>query len=76
MKNTVVSMKRIDGDKNVLNEFISNIAAISAQNSATTEEVSSAVQNQTRSIEDMFNQIKMLSATSDTLKQLLAKFSY
>lgn len=76
MNHTMSSIKIIDNDKEILKDYINDIAAISEQNSISTKNVKGSINAQTKSNEEMFEQAKILSENSKKLKDVLEKFSY
>lgn len=76
LKETENAMKKIDSGKQILNDSINNIAAISQKNSAATEEVTASIQNQLNSNSDMHAVAISLSDNAAKLKDLINKFKF
>lgn len=66
----------IDRDKEVLNEAINSIAAISQRNTASTEEVTASVYNQAGSTASIYNLARELNSNSVKLKEAIDKFKF
>jgi methyl-accepting chemotaxis protein len=73
---TRTAMGIIDKDKDVLNEYINSIAAISQRNTASTEEVTASIQTQASSNDHMHELSKNLSTNAEQLMELVSKFKF
>lgn len=69
------SEDRIMADKNALDGTFHNLSAISEENSAVTEQISTTVEAQTASINEVANTSRNLYDLSNDLKQLISKYS-
>lgn len=76
MEETKELISVIDEDKHILNESINNIAVISEKNTASTEEVTAAIQNQAASTSEIYNLAQELTSNSEELKQAINKFKF
>jgi len=76
MEYTMKSINIIDEDKNYLYDSINNIAAISEQNTAATEEVTATIQNQLNSNDLMNSLARGLNDKSNGLIELINKFKF
>jgi methyl-accepting chemotaxis protein len=76
MNKTKIAMEVIDKDKDVLNQYINNISAISQKNTASTEEVTASIQNQSSSNDHMHSLSKNLSDNAEQLMELVSKFKF
>lgn len=72
MDNATDSIKLIDKGKDILNKYINDISEISAENTASTEEVTASIDAQTTSNEDLYNLAKVLSENAEKLKLSLS----
>ncbi len=72
MDNATDSIKLIDKGKDILNKYINDISEISAENTASTEEVTASIDAQTTSNEDLYNLAKILSENAEKLKLSLS----
>ncbi|MCM0649345.1 methyl-accepting chemotaxis protein [Clostridium swellfunianum] len=76
MNDTMASINVIDEEKEYLNDAVSNIAAISEENIAATEEVSATIQNQSEQNNEMYLLVKGLSEKANELSELILKFRF
>lgn len=76
MKNTMESINILDKDKSYLYESINNIAAISEQNTAATEEITASIQGQAEANDSMKTLAEGLNEKSNNLIILINKFKY
>lgn len=76
MGNTMESIKIIDRDKEVLNEYVNNISNISQKNTASTEEVTASLESQVSVSSEMYALAENLSEESNKLKNLIDKFEF
>lgn len=70
------SMKVIDSDKEQLNKMINNIATVSEQSTAATEEITASVNNQSESNLAMYNHAKALNKKAEELKEVIGSFKF
>jgi methyl-accepting chemotaxis protein len=70
------TIELIDKDKDILNQYINNIAAVSQRNTASTEEVTATVQNQSSANNTMYTLAEGLSENAEKLKELVNKFKF
>jgi methyl-accepting chemotaxis protein len=76
LNETQNAIKIIDRDKDVLNNFINNISAISQKNSASTEEITASIQSQSISNSEMYSVAVALNKNASKLKELINKFKF
>jgi methyl-accepting chemotaxis protein len=76
LKETQNAIKVIDRDKDILNDFINNISAISQKNSASTEEVTASIQTQSTANTEMYSVSVGLSENASKLKELINMFKF
>lgn len=76
MNHTMTSIRKIDHDKDVLKDYIHDIASISQNNSSSTERIIDSITAQVSTNEQMFDQAKFLSENSQKLKDVLESFKY
>jgi methyl-accepting chemotaxis protein len=76
MENTMKSIKIIDEDKEVLNEYVNNISNISQKNTASTEEVTASLESQVSVSSEIYSLAENLSDESSKLKSLIDKFEF
>jgi methyl-accepting chemotaxis protein len=74
MSHSQKAIELIDKDKDTLNQYINNIAAVSQRNTASTEEVTATVQNQSSANTHMYILAEGLSGNAEKLKELVNKF--
>lgn len=76
MDATKTAISVIDKDKDVLNQYINNIAAISQRNTASTEEVTASVQEQSSSNNVVYSLAEGLNTSAEKLKELVNNFKF
>lgn len=76
MSHSQKAIELIDKDKDTLNLYINNIAAVSQRNTASTEEVTATVQNQSSANNNMYTLAEGLSENAEELKVLVNKFKF
>jgi methyl-accepting chemotaxis protein len=74
VKQSTDSIATIEEDKDTLVKSIDNIAAISQDNSASTEEVSATMEEQAATNNDMFQLASILATKSERLNKIIEKF--
>lgn len=76
MEHSMEAIGVIDRDKNGLYDSINSIAAISEENTATTEEVTATIHNQSESNDLMNSLAKGLNNKASGLNELIEKFKF
>lgn len=76
MNNTLELIRVIDQKKEVLNNHISDIASVSEENTAETEEVSSTLNEQLSSNQVVYELSQNLNKDAENLKVVLNKFKF
>lgn len=76
MGDTMESIKIIDNDKEVLNEYVNNISNISQSNTASTEEVTASLESQVSVTSEMYTLAEKLNNESNKLKNLIDQFEF
>lgn len=71
-----VSSASMEKEKNDLLDIMANLSAIAEQNSSSTEEVASSIQEQTSIIIEFKESIETLVTLSDNMKTNVEKFKY
>jgi methyl-accepting chemotaxis protein len=74
MKDTMKSINIIDEEKDYMYDSINNIASISEENMATTEEVAATIQNQCEENDSMYFLAQGLNQKANELSKLIEKF--
>jgi methyl-accepting chemotaxis protein len=74
MKDTMKSINIIDEEKDYMYDSINNIASISEENMATTEEVAATIQNQCEENDSMYFLVHGLNEKANELSKLIKKF--
>lgn len=71
-----VSSASMEKEKNDLLDIMANLSAIAEQNSSSTEEVASSIQEQTSIIIEFKESIETLVTLSENMKTNVEKFKY
>lgn len=74
MNDTKLSISVIDKDKKYINDSINNIAVISQENTASTQEVTAEIQEQYQVNNTMLETSKNLNSKSEELKRIVSNF--
>lgn len=76
MDAAMTSINLIGSGKDILAKYIGNISEISQKNSASTEEVSATIQNQSTSNSEMHNLAESLNIKAEKLNKLIEEFKF
>lgn len=76
MDEAMNSIKLLDNGKEILGKYINSIAEVSQKNTAATEEVTAAIQDQTSSNDEMYALSQGLSEKAASLKELISSFRF
>ena len=76
MEDTKSIINIIDHDKDVLKDSIVNIASISEKNTASTEEVTSSIQDQVKANNSLYEVAQQLTKNSIKLTESINKFKF
>ncbi|MCY6370083.1 methyl-accepting chemotaxis protein [Clostridium ganghwense] len=76
MQDIMEDINVINKDKEILNNSINNIAAISEENTASTEEVTASIQQEAELNEKMYSLAKELNDKSASLESVLEKIKF
>lgn len=74
LKDIADSMRKMNGEKDVVQESIRNISVISEQSAVATEEVTAALDEQVKTVSDLANDVELLREEADALDKSISRF--